>query len=48
LLFPNPRAGVAQARLIGRERGSPCDIKLEAPFTGRFRTEFSYGAQPVA
>ena len=46
--FRTHEQAVAQARLIGRERGMPCDIKVEEPFTGRFRTEVTYGAQPVA
>jgi hypothetical protein len=38
---------VAQARLIGRERGLPCEVKVQEPITGRFRTEACFNAQPA-
>lgn len=34
---------IAQARLLGRERGEACDIMVQEVATGRFRTEASYG-----
>jgi hypothetical protein len=39
---------VAQARLIGRERGVPCEVKVQEPATGRFRTEACFNDQPAA
>ncbi len=36
---------VAQARLLGRERGVTCDVQVQEPVTGRFRTEAVYEAQ---
>jgi hypothetical protein len=38
---------IAQARLIGRERGQ-AEIRVQEPVSGRFRIEAMYGAAPVA
>jgi len=38
---------VAQARLIGRERGQ-AEIRVQDPASGRFRVEATFGLQPAA
>jgi hypothetical protein len=42
--FRTQEQAVAQARLLGRERGVACDILVQEISTGRFRTEVSYEA----
>ena len=36
---------IAQARLLGRDLGKDCDIQVQEPLSGRFRTEAVYTAQ---
>lgn len=42
--FRSQEQAIAQARLVGRERNEACEVKVQEPATGRFRTEASYDA----
>ena len=41
--FRTHEQAVAEARLLGRDRGQACDIQVEEVSTGRFRTVASFG-----
>jgi hypothetical protein len=41
--FRTQEQAIAQARLLGRERGEACDIQVQELTTGRFRTEVTFG-----
>jgi hypothetical protein len=46
--FRTQEQAVAQARLLGRDRGEACEVKVQEITTGRFRTEATFGVPSPA